>query len=60
MIVVGVACIAYSATGLSFPEAGSIAILGVIALVLGLIMVIGAIWIDLSQLNRERSRQAQP
>jgi len=60
LIVVGVACVAYSITGLPGPEAGSLGILGVIALVLGLIMVIGALFIDLSQLSKERSRQVQP
>ena len=60
LIIVGVACVAYSFTGLSSPEAGSLGILGVVALVLGLIMVISALFIDLSVLNKERSRQIQP
>jgi membrane-bound ClpP family serine protease len=60
LIILGVGCLATSVTGLPSPEAGSFGILGIVALVLGLIIVISALFIDLSQLNRERSRQAQP
>lgn len=60
LIVAGVGCLATSVTGLPSPEAGSFGILGAVALVLGLIMVISALLIDLTQLNKERSRQVQP
>jgi protein-S-isoprenylcysteine O-methyltransferase Ste14 len=60
LIIVGVASVAYSVTGLSSPEVEILGILGVVAVSLGLIMVISALFIDLSQLNREKSRQVQP
>jgi membrane-bound ClpP family serine protease len=61
LIIVGVGCLATSVNGLPSPEAGSFGILGVVALVLGLIMVISALFIDLSQLSKERSmRPVQP
>jgi uncharacterized membrane protein HdeD (DUF308 family) len=60
LIIAGVGCLATSVSGLPSPEAGSFGILGVVALVLGLIMVISALFIDLSQLSKERSRPAQP
>ena len=60
LIVVGVGCLATSVSGLPSPEAGSFGILGAVALVLGLIMVISALFIDLSQLAKDRSRQSPP
>jgi membrane-bound ClpP family serine protease len=60
LIVVGVGLLALSTTGLPSPIAGSFGILGAVALVLGLIMVIGAMFIDLSQLHRERLKLGQP
>lgn len=60
LIVAGVGLVAYSTTGLPFAIAESFGILGAVAIGLGLVMVISALWIDLSQLNRERSRASQP
>ena len=52
LIVLGVGLLALSGTGLPFPASESIGVLGVVS------MVIGALWIDLSQLNRERTKSA--
>ena len=60
LIVVGIGLVAFAGTGLPFSTAESIGLLGVIAMVLGLVMVIGAIWIDLTSLQRERLKQGQP
>ena len=58
LIVLGVGLLALSGTGLPFPASESIGVLGVVSMVIGIIMVIGALWIDLSQLNRERAKSA--
>jgi drug/metabolite transporter (DMT)-like permease len=60
LIVLGVGMVTLGISGVAPPAAGSLYILGLIAIVLGLIMVVGALWIDLAQLNRERSRPSPP
>ena len=55
LIVAGVGLLAVSGSGLPFPASESIGILGAVSMAIGITMVIGALWIDLSQLNRERA-----
>lgn len=50
---------ALSITGLPSPVAGSFGILGAVSLGLGLVIEVASIFIDLSQLNKERSKPAQ-
>jgi uncharacterized membrane protein HdeD (DUF308 family) len=59
LIVGGVGLVALSGTSLSYPAAASVALLGAIGIILGIVMVIGAMWIDLSHLNAERSQPRQ-
>ena len=54
LVVIGVGLIASSTAGLPAPVSASLVVLGIVSIVLGLTMVIGALWIDLSQLRRER------
>ncbi|MCL5672430.1 MAG: hypothetical protein JRM97_08350 [Nitrososphaerota archaeon] len=58
LIVLGVGLLALSGMGLPFPASESTGVLGAVSMVIGIIMVVGALWIDLSQLNRERARSA--
>jgi drug/metabolite transporter (DMT)-like permease len=57
LIVLGVILVAAGTAGLPPPVKGSLYILGLISVIFGLVLVVGALWIDLSQLNRERAKQ---
>lgn len=54
LVVTGVGLMAVSGSGLPFPPSESIGILGAVSVAIGITMAIGALWIDLSQLNGER------
>ena len=56
LIVLGVTVAAVGIAWGTFPFAVVLYVLGFISVIIGLVMVIGALWIDLSQLNRERSK----